>query len=446
MRLAWVATLVVTLLAASVVPGAQGVSRRPIEYRGTARLEAAADGSMSILVEPGNEPQATAYYQDIAAALPGLDVPKSTLQTVLDYMGYRGLLLAANLEQQHPDTIMNPFPSGDVLATRFFAPKITAVATPVPRFRDQPPPVHLGWRKLVRVQARAGSGAASAGISAMFLLFNIFQLKDQVSGDPFALSPSVNNQVILVRAIADQQGRRAYWLMYGPGRSYPLTKLLCASFDGDVAPPRGPCPPGAEYYVPAACVQCHGGRVEREMLNYLDTDHWNDRVQDGDDFVFLRKNSLHGVLFDGGRDSSTGEFRRAFRVIRQLNAEIRSQNCGIAAASFQCRAVENWLKRHQATIAFLPPIERPIPSAHAAGPTWQGPADAALLTDLNRFCFRCHSSLAYHVFDKGAVLARRSLMIPLIKRGMGKHGMPQDRELDEDTKNRLVDRLERLTD
>ncbi len=399
-------------------------------------LDVAPNGAIELRVVHGNPNDADVYYRDISTPL-GLDVTTSRLENILAYVGY-GALTPSYLETTHPATIMAAFPSGDVLASRFFAPKITTVATPVSSGQQQPPPDHYGWRKLVRLRALPGSRAADAGIVSMFLLFNVFQPSARLPEDPF-VNPSVNNQVILVRDLPDASGRRAYFLVYQPGQEgYLVGDHLCATFDGDVSAHTS-CTP---YYVPAACVQCHGGATEREMLNYLDTDHWNDRVQIQDDFSHVLTQSLHGVIFDGGRDPLTDAFARAFRTIRQINLEIQAQNCSIAPAAFQCRAVQNWLIRHASTVTFLLPIERPIPSSHPMGATWQGSEDAALLADLNRLCFRCHSSLAYHVFDKEAVLARRKVMLILVKQGF----MPPDRDhLDQDSKDRIVTRLEQLT-
>jgi hypothetical protein len=399
----------------------------------------ARDGSPAIRVEPGSESDAAAYYEGLSKIF-GFDVSKSTLQTVLDGMGYGGKLVAQRLETEPSEAIMADFPQDEVLVTRFFAPKITAVSTPAGS--PQPPPAQFGWRKLVRIQARTDSWATRVGIDSMWLLFNVFQSWDHVREDPFASSPSNTNQVILVRSGKDVDGRWAYWLVYrGAQTGYALTDHLCASFDGDVAVTNGDCPMNARYHVPRACAQCHGGRRGPQLLNYLDSDHWNDRIQAGDDFVWLRQQSRHGVLFDGGRDTTSSEFLRAFDIVRRLNKKIQRQNCDLDDTSFQCRAVKTWVDGHEDSAEFRKPIQRPIRSG---GVAWSGPDDAALLTDLNRFCFRCHSSYGYHVFDKAAVVTKRDDMIIKIERGRCRGGMPQDRDLDDATKERLVNRLSKL--
>jgi len=53
------------------------------------------------------------------------------------------------------------------------------------------------------------------------------------------------------------------------------------------------------------------------------------------------------------------------------------------------------------------------------------PQDAKLLPLLNRYCFRCHSSINFHVFEKEAVCDRRSDMVSYVDLAI----MPQDRKL-----------------
>jgi hypothetical protein len=224
----------------------------------------------------------------------------------------------------------------------------------------------------------------------------------------------------------------AYWLVFENAAvdGGKRTDNLKATFDGgDYAP----SDPTAEkpYYLPDACAQCHGGNASHAKLNYLDTDHWNDRIQDDDDFSILRTNSQHGVLFDGGRDTTTPAFAAAFDAIKTLNTEIRDQNVAAGGEGFQVRAVENWLRIHATNRDFLPPIDRaiPAPATDPAARVWsrQNPNDEALLKLLNRFCFRCHSSVIYHVFDKEAVFRRKSTIELLVNLNV----MPQDRNLDQ---------------
>src|SRR5207248_1669154 len=83
--------------------------------------------------------------------------------------------------------------------------------------------------------------------------------------------------------------------------------------------------------------------------NYLDTDHWFDRVSN-DDFDAVGKKQP--VLFDAGtNDPTTPEFKKAFDVFRRLNTEIREQNRDAdgTTPSFQQLAAESWLSGHATT-------------------------------------------------------------------------------------------------
>ena len=61
---------------------------------------------------------------------------------------------------------------GDILATRFFAPKIVDISQT---------PLKIGWRKLVRLRSRPDSAAARVGVEAATILFNFFALAGQDS-------------------------------------------------------------------------------------------------------------------------------------------------------------------------------------------------------------------------------------------------------------------------
>lgn len=61
------------------------------------------------------------------------------------------------------------------------------------------------------------------------------------------------------------------------------------------------------------------------------------------------------------------------------------------------------------------------------------PVDAALLPKLNRYCFRCHGSVKFDIFDKEMVLRfRTSMKAALFPRGKiadPRKAMPPDRQL-----------------
>src|SRR5207245_2792316 len=117
----------------------------------------------------------------------------TTLDDLLNFTGYP--IFGAKLESLEPAILMNPdrasspndglglqlrglsgasLRGGDILAARFFAPKIVniSVTTPTP-----------GWRKLVRLRARPDSRAASVGVESVVVLFNFFA---PVGTQPFA--------------------------------------------------------------------------------------------------------------------------------------------------------------------------------------------------------------------------------------------------------------------
>src|SRR6266849_479866 len=135
-------------------------------------------------ITAGSPAQANAYYGRISKEL-GFDAKPgaTTLDNLLDFAGYP--TSGAKLEALDPAILMNParasspdglglqprglsgatLRDGDILATRFFAPKIVNinVATPKP-----------GWRKLVRLRVRPDSLAAKAGVESVVILFNFF--------------------------------------------------------------------------------------------------------------------------------------------------------------------------------------------------------------------------------------------------------------------------------
>ncbi len=95
------------------------------------------------------------------------------------------------------------------------------------------------------------------------------------------------------------------------------------------------------------------------------------------------------------------------------------------------RAVRKWIDLHKTDNSHQNYFARALPSSK--GPLWTAGAtpDKDLLPQLNRYCYRCHSSLRYNVFDRPAVVARKGT----IKRYLNKTfpddlRMPQDRILD----------------
>jgi hypothetical protein len=87
--------------------------------------------------------------------------------------------------------------------------------------------------------------------------------------------------------------------------------------------------------------------------------------------------------------------------------------------SFQLRAVETWLKVHKDQPSYVDLLERSLIPRFPTDLTWKEgnlQNNRALLSQLNRFCYRCHSSVVYNVFDKQAVAAWAPLLLSFIDR------------------------------
>lgn len=321
----------------------------------------------NVAVDPGDPVEAASYYAQLES---DLGASLTTFNQVLHYLGYTGLR-GGDLESLDPSILMDPaalvgavrqdefkkavahtsLVADDILSTRFLAPRVTDV--PVKSGQTKP-----GWRKIVRLRARHGSPAYTRGLSSAWLLFNVFANDAR----PFE-SRSSNNQVMLIRADGVTSLKPAYWMVFagfdrasGDGGRIDY---LNAGFDR-----RHPgVASGSKYYLPQACAECHGGlsggqpAYDRASLNYLDTDHWIESTRD--DFKAI--DPRLGVLVDGGPDTTTEQFKRAFRVIYTLNTEIRAQNAetnGPGRDRLQLQAVDRWLRVHEGNAQFVGPFDR----------------------------------------------------------------------------------------
>jgi hypothetical protein len=413
---------------------------------------------VSTTIATGSQPDAQAYYRRLSAALRFQNphtILDSDLDDFLSYCGYRGVA-AADFERLDSDVLMDParlatavanpdlfaaaftnrtLTAGEILVARFFAPKITDVSGTADG------PVALGWRKLVRLLPRRDSAAAARGITAVWLLFNFFER--DLAKSPFN-GHSVNTQGLVITNGANRLDP-VYWLDYEPLPIARLGLALDATFDA--RDPNIPSPehvlgrPDRKYFVPNACAACHGN-LNKPLLNYLDTDHWLDRVEAGNDFPAVAE-STHGVLFDGGTDVSSAQFRSAFDIVRRLNREMAAQNTSAQPNSPQGRAAAKWLQLHETDMAHIVPLDRPFPGE----PHWtKGNAlDDELLPLLNRYCYRCHGSVRFNVFDKAAVLSRASDSAVRIeadpvsdKRIDPRVAMPPDRKIRAEDRARLI--------
>ena len=419
---------------------------KPTSPLQTVRAAARGGQDLRLLVDEGDADSAADYAryieQEISFPVDG------TLDDLLRFCGF-DTVTGRELETRPSRDLMAGYPDR-LLASRFFAPKISDVSG----IGGPAGSKDLGWRKLVRLTVSPNAPAATRGIAAAYLLFNVFQPRAEIGSDPFEPCSripsrcSANNQVILVPQTVRTDRDALFWLVFeNAAAGGRRTDHLSATFDGGDEASTSGGNPVKPYFLPDACAQCHGGSAATAKLNYLDSDHWFDRIRAGDDFADLAA-SPNGVVFDGGRDTTAPHFTEAFAVLRRLNEDIRAQNAGVGGEDFGLRAVDRWLAVHadHATFADLIARALPPPAGHPAARQWQDtPEDRALLGQLNRFCFRCHSSVAYHVFDKEAVFQRRDGMARRVERGpLRPGGMPQDRTLEPAVSAELAGRLRKM--
>jgi len=405
----------------------------------------------ALKVNPGSEDEAKAYYVQLEQKLVNFPKTPLTASTIGDMLVYYGFpaLLATDLQKLQPAVLMDfaqlrnavwnksdfnaaystrPLQAGEILVARFFAPKIIDV-------RDQqingvPQLGGFGWRKVLRFRARDGSPARNNGLDTFYLLFNFV---DPAPKFPEAKDAGQIQGILIPTYPTGGKHNDIYFLVYeGLGKPNPgqVGFFLLATFDlaGSV--------PEDKYYVPTACGQCHGTEKPNQpggKVNYLDTDHWLDRT--GDDFKLVKPED---VLVDGEA--------QGYDSIRKLNTEIEKQNSAVIGASdpkFALLAVRKWLDLHKEgqPNRHVPPLERGFGEA-AGDPIWTAGTDPdqQLLPLMNQYCFRCHSSVRFHVFQKKAVIDRKSKIVARVRSG----NMPQDRKLDDDTKNRLLDLIQKL--
>ncbi|HLX08477.1 MAG TPA: hypothetical protein VKY89_11515 [Thermoanaerobaculia bacterium] len=440
--------LVVARSLAPARPAAAGGARTELRLFETVTtkgkgLAATTGGPLKVI--PGSEAEAQAYYNDVRKALVGFSKPTLQESRIGDMLVYYGFpaLLASDLERLDSAVIMDfeqlrkqvsngaefeaayrgqPLRADEILATRFFAPKIINVRDPQV---NGVPQGGFGWRKVLRFRARDGSAARGAGLNHFYLLFNF------ASQEPtFPVGTHAGQIQAILVPIYPHGGRHrdVYFLVFeslGGTNPERVGTFLVATFDlaGVV--------PDDRYYIPRSCGQCHGTTASDQKaakVNYLDTDHWIDRT--GDDF---RKVKPADVLVDG--TASYGTFRK-------LNTEIEQQNSAVVGSGppFALLAARKWLELHPAGSGdqHVPPLNR----GFGADPVWKAGVvpDQELLPVLNQYCFRCHSSIAYHVFDRKAVVARKASIAARVRSG----NMPQDRKLDGDTKNKLLALIDQL--
>jgi hypothetical protein len=368
----------------------------------------------------------TTTVSDVSAFL-GYDIPGEKLESLEPavLMSAQRLEFEATLKIKSGD-IGDRFRDGDILASRFFAPKIVNVS------KDNPTP---GWRKLIRLRARANSAAARSRVESAIILFNFVV---PATNEPFR-GRSFNTQAMLLAASLQQ---KLYWLDFDSDQK--LTLALNASFDAADLKVAG----NHDYFVPDGCNACHGspGNYAPPMVNYLDTDHWFDRVNEEDDFKDLKRAGTALVFDAKTNDPKDPAFSAAFDVVRRFNEEALRQNNLVRTNSFESEAARTWLRIHAQSDEHFPPIARAF--ALNGGTLWQ-PSEAEALGKLNRYCFRCHGSVHFSIFDRPTVLLNAGGLQqhirpnPLQSKKVG-FKMPPDRELDPQEIQALYDFLGKM--
>ncbi len=418
-------------------------------------------------VPTGNAQEATNYYRLLATTL-AFSTPNQIFQTKLDdvaqYLGYGGftgadlqnipsdslmspgqLLLVTNLSGtspisfQHPEIILAslgaiPIRPDDILVTRFFAPKIMNVNEP-----EQIRP--LGWRKLVRLRAHPGSTAEKNHVAYGIILFNFFS---QPGTKPFATNDeSINTQVMLVpdsSRVAGPNGTgldALYWLDYGAlSKGGALSLALNASFDAnELSQTNNGVRP---YFVPEGCVACHGNNRRASLVNYLDTDEWFDRIEN--DFESVKTNDLPLLVDAQTNDTNTLSFKIAFDVIRRFNMEADAEVTNTQPRHDESLAAHKWLEVHATNDGHVLPVDRQI----GTEPGWsaQNPDDPKTLAAFNQYCFRCHGTVKFSVFNKQEI--RQPQILAMIEQAIKTNAlvgikMPPDREMPDDIRNLLTE-------
>ncbi|MDC0713771.1 hypothetical protein POL68_35220 [Stigmatella sp. ncwal1] len=351
----------------------------------------------------------------------------------------------------------------EILVSRFFAPKIV-------NFSVAPEQRNIGWRRLVRMKARPGSNAKKHFVESAWILFNHFTQPPTHS--PFggthvpllSKNGSVNTQVALLThcavgqtACQNAELNSIYWMDFGRSdKGYKLSYQLDAFFDA------GALGGSAPYYVPNGCDSCHGSLRGKAVLNSLDTDHWLDRLTDGD-FPALNKPDAPAALFDAGKNVQSARYAEAFDVLRQLNQEIAAMQKQVNPKGFHLAATNAWLEIHKTSVAPEPGLTKRAFAFFNTGhplkkdrkPTsaplnWTPSAeDKELLGLLNKYCYRCHGAVRYDIFSKDMVADQSSPILdrldpnPTQAKIVG-FKMPIDRELSAADKKRLIELIEKL--
>ena len=308
----------------------------------------------------------------------------------------------------------------DILAVHYFAPKTSDVSGQ----SDE-----LSWRKAIRLRALPGSEATKNGVDRLFILTVSYISRNNLgTTSPYTVPPK-NIQAIVCRARDESGGPRKrdplYWLAFDPTHGYKTEFFSETTWDAGTSKLTGGI---KRYHVADSCVTCHGGGREKGLLHYFDTDYSQDRLKPSEDFEAIGNSRWH-PLHDGSKDDPV-KLSLSMNAFRAINAEILDQNGD--APSLQRNGVENWLRLHGKPSApmvdrYFPPQERTWQAADRND--WKGAEDMRLVNLLATYCYRCHGTLEYNIFDKSQVVdkVRNGDLLDRIESTDDDYRMPQDR-------------------
>jgi hypothetical protein len=174
-------------------------------------------------------------------------------------------------------------------------------------------------------------------------------------------------------------------------------------------------------------------------VNYLDTDHWFDRVENDPEFTSVKTNGFPLLVDAKTNDPNSSAYKFAFDVIRRFNAEADEQVSKTQPAHDEALASHKWLDVHASNNEHVLPLDRAI----GLEPRWsnQDTNDAKTLSTFNQYCFRCHGSVKFSVFNRQEL--RSPQLKGIILQSLQTNAalgvkMPPDRELPDEHRTTLL--------
>lgn len=157
------------------------------------------------------------------------------------------------------------------------------------------------------------------------------------------------------------------------------------------------------------------------------------------------------MLFDGSKDTSSAQFKQAFDVIRQLNKEALAHSEKVALGNsiapeedFKTKAVAKWVDLHTTNDQRVAPIDRALAAPPGKKAWSNNPDEVELLIRLNRYCFRCHSSIKFGVFGRWSLPLFAKIIQRVSLPNGDKFRMPQGRIVEPTDLQKIKDYLNRI--